>query len=70
MAPGPNAAAATPQRVNPVYQEIIDKGTPILLSSPTPLQPANGEVFWAGDKPGPVFFQVGGLGCDVWPLGP
>ena len=41
MAPGPNAAAATPQRVNPVYQEIIDKGTPILLSSPTPSQPAN-----------------------------
>jgi len=41
MAPGPHAAAATPPRVNPVYQEIIDTGTPILLSSPPPPQPAN-----------------------------
>ncbi|KAH7117241.1 hypothetical protein B0J13DRAFT_630172 [Dactylonectria estremocensis] len=35
--------AATPEMVNPVYQEIIDRGTPIILSSPTPtpLQPPN-----------------------------
>ncbi|KAH7109572.1 hypothetical protein B0J13DRAFT_663606 [Dactylonectria estremocensis] len=40
MATEPDAVAGTPKRRNPVYQEIIDRGTPIILSSPTPCQPA------------------------------
>ncbi|RYP91375.1 hypothetical protein DL770_002515 [Monosporascus sp. CRB-9-2] len=54
MAPGPNATATAPQRPNPVYQEIIEKGSPIFPSSPAPIIAAEAS-----------FRKVEGKGCQL-----